>query len=79
MRAKGPRVEAATKKGGEGVDKKFTKEDFLTTAEPYEYLRCTENDPARHEQLLGAIQENAHAVGVTNFRRLYEAYLLSLQ
>lgn len=58
---------------------KFTKEDFLTTTKPYEYLQCMKNDPVRHEQSLGAIQENAHAVGVTNFGKLYEAYLLSLQ
>lgn len=57
----------------------FTKEDFLSTVKPYEYLRSIKNNPLEHEQALEAIQENAHTVGVRNFRKLYGAFLRSNQ
>lgn len=56
----------------------FTKKDFLS-AEPYEYLFAMKNDPLQHEQAFEAVQKNAHAVGIKNFSRLYEEYLVSHQ
>ena len=53
---------------------KFTKEDFLKTTKPYAYLAELKKDPFRHEQALAAIKDNAHAVGVRNFERMYEAF-----
>lgn len=53
----------------------YTKEQFLNTREPYEALYKMKNDPFRHEQALAAIKENAHAVGVRNFDRIYKAYI----
>lgn len=58
--------------------KTYTKEQFLSTKEPYEFLRKMRNDPLRHEQALAAIKDNAHAVGVKNFNSLYAAYITSL-
>jgi len=52
----------------------FTRTDFLTTTKPYEYLRQMKKDPFQHKQALVAIQENARAVGVKNFRILYKEY-----
>lgn len=57
----------------------FTKEDFLSTTKPYEYLLGLKNTPLQHEQALEAIQENARVVGVRNFNRLYKAFLVSHQ
>lgn len=56
----------------------FTKKDFLS-AQPYEYLFAMKNDPIQHEQAFEAVQKNAHAVGIKNFSRLYEEYLVSRQ
>lgn len=56
----------------------FTKKDFLS-AKPYEYLFAMKNDPPQHEQAFEAVQKNAHAVGIKNFSRLYEEYLINRQ
>lgn len=56
----------------------FTQKDFLS-AKPYEYLFEMKNDPLQHEQAFEAVQKNAHAVGIKNFSRLYEEYLVSRQ
>lgn len=55
---------------------KFTKEDFLSTTKPYEYLHSIKKDPLQHEQALEAVQENAHVVGIKNFKKLYRAFLM---
>lgn len=59
--------------------KTYTKEQFLNTREPYEYLYAMKNDALRHEQALTVTEENAHAVGVKNFNRLYKAYVRTQQ
>lgn len=56
----------------------YTKEDFLKTTKPYEYLQYLKEDPTQHEQALLAVQENARAVGVRNFRKIYASYIASL-
>ena len=58
---------------------KFQKKQFLNSVEPYRYLHELKSDPIQHEQVLAAIKENARAVGIRNFEKLYDAYLLSLQ
>ena len=57
----------------------FTKDDFLSTTEPYEYLYSIKNNPLKHEQALEAIQENARAVGVRGFRKLYQCYVKEVE
>lgn len=56
----------------------FTKDDFISTTTPYEYLYGLRNDPIQHEQAFAAIKGNAHAVGIQNFEKLYECYEESL-
>lgn len=56
----------------------FTQKDFLS-AKPYEYLFAMRNDPFQHKQAFEDVQKNAHAVGIKNFSRLYEEYLVSRQ
>lgn len=58
---------------------KFTREDFLETTKPYEFLYEMKKDPVVHEQALIDIQENARAVGIRNFRKLYKSYEASLR
>ena len=53
----------------------YSKEDFLETTKPYEALYALKNTPLQHEQTLEAIQANARAVGVRNFKQMYEAFL----
>lgn len=57
---------------------KFKKEDFLETIKPYKYLAELKKDPLRHEQARAIIEDNAHAVGVRYFNRLYASFLSSL-
>lgn len=57
----------------------FTKEDFTSSTKAYEYLLSLKKSPEQHEQALKAIQENARAVGVRNFRKMYDAFLVSRQ
>lgn len=59
--------------------KTYTAPQFLNTREPYEYLYKMRNDPLRHEQALTAMKENANAVGVKNFNRMYANYVRSQQ
>lgn len=59
--------------------KTYTASQFLNTREPYECLYKMRNDPLRHEQALTAMKENAHAVGVKNFNRMYANYVRSQQ
>lgn len=67
-----------TKIGGDNM-KTYNAHQFLNTREPYEYLYKMKNDPLRHEQALTAMKENAHAVGVKNFNRMYANYVRSQQ
>lgn len=55
----------------------YTKSDFLQTDKPYKYLYALKRTPLQHEQTLCALKENARAVGVRNFEKLYEAFLAS--
>ena len=56
------------------MSKQYTKEQFLETTEPYDYLLSIKNDPEQHERELAAITENASAVGIRNFGTLYKLY-----
>ena len=59
--------------------RQFTREEFLKTTKPYEYLREMKKDPLQYEQALAAIQENTRAVEVRNFRKIYTCYLDELR
>lgn len=56
----------------------FTKDEFISSTTPYEYLHGLRKDPIRHEQAFAAIKDNAHAVGIRNFEKMYECYEKSL-
>jgi len=55
----------------------FTKSDFLETTKPYDYLFGLKEEPLQHEKAFASVKENAYAVGVRNFCKLYQAYSLS--
>lgn len=53
----------------------YTKEDFFTE-EPYKFLyRLKKDDPFEHARALAAIKDNARAVGVSDFKAIYDAYV----
>ncbi len=52
----------------------FTREDFLNTAKPYEFVSENAEDQLHEEQLRQLVCENAKRVGIRNFRRLYVDY-----
>ncbi len=56
----------------------FTKQEFLSTTKPYEYLLQIKGDPPQYEQALATMQENARIVGVRNFLKIYASYVASL-
>lgn len=53
----------------------YTRDDFLESAKPYEFLYNVKDDPELHERSLITIKENAHAVGVKGFESLYKLYV----
>lgn len=57
------------------MEPQFSRDDFLSTIKPYEYLRQLKKDPLRHEKALLEVQENARSVGIRNFRKMYKFYL----
>ena len=57
--------------------KNYTKQDFLETDKPYPELYAVNGTPLQRAQALSVLQENARAVGVRNFMKLYEAFLAS--
>lgn len=57
----------------------YSKDDYLNTPAPYEKLYELIGDPFTHERQLTIMAEEAAAVGVRNFRRLYAEYVKSLK
>ena len=55
--------------------KNYTKQDFLETDKPYQELYALNGTPSQHAQAFSALQKNARAVGIRNFKKLYEVFL----
>lgn len=52
---------------------KFTKKDFLSSDEPYEYVRKGK-DQHECKQRMCLVNENAIEIGIRNFGKLYSCY-----
>lgn len=52
----------------------YTKEDFLDTDKPYEYIFLHKGNKFMQQKLLNKMSEQAKKVGVRNFPTLYKAY-----
>ena len=52
----------------------FTKEDYLTSVAPFEYIEQSDN-ALEKEQRKALVTEHAKSVGIKNFTTLYKAYL----
>ena len=56
----------------------FTKEDYLTSVVPFEYIEQSDN-ALEKEQRKALVTEHAKSVGIKNFTTLYKAYLKMLK
>lgn len=54
----------------------FTKEDFLESTEPYEYMYQFKDDPFTYGRKLEMLSESAKAQGVRNFKTLLKGYMM---
>ena len=53
----------------------FTREDYLTTTKPFEYLYAHKENKFEMKQLLGRMSAQAQTVGIRNLAALFKAYL----
>lgn len=56
----------------------FTREDYLTTTAPFEWLYNHKDNKFELKQLLGILSGQARTVGVGNLTALFKAYLESV-
>lgn len=56
----------------------FSKNDFLMTTTPYEWLYSHKENPFQLKQLMGRMSEMARAVGVRNLASMFKAYVNSV-
>lgn len=59
--------------------KKYSREDFLLSTEPYEFVYQFMDDPFLQERVLTEISQAASKVNVRNFKTLYNAYVKKQQ
>lgn len=59
--------------------KEYTKEDFLSGLEPYEFLYQFAHDGFMLERMLTILSSMAQAKGVKNFKKLFNEYLKKLK
>lgn len=52
----------------------FTKEDYCTSTQPFEWLYAFKDEKFRMAQLMNSMKEQATSVGVKNFVTLFKAY-----
>lgn len=57
--------------------KQFTKEDFMNSLEPYEFLYAHKDNSFILEKMLTAISEMAQQQGIRNFKKLFTEYVKS--
>ena len=53
----------------------YTKEDFLDSDKPYEYVYLYKDNKFMQQKLITKMSEQAKRVGVRNFPTLYKAFL----
>lgn len=53
----------------------YTRDDYLTSTEPFEYLYAHKENKFELKQLLGRMSAQAQTVGVRNLATLFKAYL----
>lgn len=57
--------------------KQYTKEDFLESLEPYEFLYQFNENSLKMEQVATQLSEMAQSLGIRNFKKLFGEYLKS--
>lgn len=53
----------------------FTRDDYLTTTKPFEYLYAHKENKFEMKQLLGRMSAQAQTVGIRNLAALFKAYI----
>ena len=53
----------------------FTRDDYLTTTKPFEYLYQHRENKFEMKQLLGRMSAQAQTVGIRNLAALFKAYI----
>lgn len=57
----------------------FTREEYLTTSKPYEWLNSFAGNKFQLEQLLALISTKAMSIGVKNFKSMFKLYIESIK
>lgn len=57
----------------------FTREEYLSTSKPYEWLNGFSTNKFQLEQLLAQISVKASVIGVKNFKSMFKLYLESIR
>ena len=53
----------------------YTRDDYLTTTKPFEYLYAHKENKFEMKQLLGRMSAQAQTVGIRNLAALFKAYM----
>ena len=53
----------------------YTRDDYLTTTKPFEYLYAHKENKFEMKQLLGLMSDQAKSVGIRNLAALFKAYM----
>lgn len=53
----------------------YTRDDYLTTTKPFEYLYAHKENKFEMRQLMGRMSIQAQAVGVRNLATLFKDYI----
>ena len=53
----------------------YTRDDYLTTTKPFEYLYAHKDNKFELKQLLGVMSAQAQSVGIRNLAALFKAYM----
>ncbi len=53
----------------------FTKQDYLATTAPFEFILNNSSNPFEQQQLLSLVAEKAKSTSVRNFKNLFNSYL----
>ena len=53
----------------------YTRDDYLTTTKPFEYLYAHKENKFEMKQLLGLMSVQAQTVGIRNLAALFKAYV----
>ena len=49
----------------------YSREDFLNSQKPFQYIKETAKDPLHEEQLIQQVEKQAREYGVKSFRKMY--------